>query len=205
MEKPRDEDRAEVKECEHCNREISVRTRVCPFCGGEVLDRTVETAVPLCPRCGVSLQIHSHDGEDYHFCSKCGGLWLDRDVFQQATKESTVCKEEDTRRKYFRGPVTDPVKYIACVRCGKLMNRKNFGRISGVIIDECGSHGVWLDAGELEKIRTFIANGGLQKAQDKRIEKVSVELRELANKADQTAFMQRLLHFWNFKRWLFGK
>lgn len=34
--------------------------------------------------------------------------------------------------------------FIPCVRCGKKMNRKNFGRISGVIIDECGKHGVWL-------------------------------------------------------------
>jgi Zn-finger nucleic acid-binding protein len=84
------------------------------------------------------------------------------------------------------------------------MNRKNFARISGVIIDECGSHGVWLDAGEMEKIRLFIADGGLEKAQDKKIEKTAMELRDLAKKVDQTAFMQKLLHFWKIKRWLFG-
>jgi len=43
-----------------------------------------------------------------------------------------------------------------------------------------------------------------EKAQDKKIEKTAMELKELAKKADQTSFMQRLLHFWNFKRWLFG-
>ncbi len=84
------------------------------------------------------------------------------------------------------------------------MNRKNFARISGVIIDECRSHGGWLDAGELEKIRLFIADGGLEKAQDKQIERTAADLKELARKVDQTGFVQRLLHFWNFKRWLFG-
>jgi hypothetical protein len=43
-----------------------------------------------------------------------------------------------------------------------------------------------------------------EKAQDKKIEKTAMELKDLAKKVDQTSFMQRLLHFWNFKRWLFG-
>ncbi len=40
--------------------------------------------------------------------------------------------------------------------------------------------------------------------QIKNIEKISENLRELVRKVDRTAFIQRLLHFWNFKRWLFG-
>jgi hypothetical protein len=47
-------------------------------------------------------------------------------------------------------------------------------------------------------------DGGLEKAQDKQIERISENLRELARKVDRTQFIQRLLHFWNFKRWLFG-
>jgi len=42
-----------------------------------------------------------------------------------------------------------------------------------------------------------------EKAQDNKIEKTAMELKDPAKKADQTSFMQRLLHFWNFKRWLF--
>jgi len=194
----------ETKKCEHCGRDINVACRICPFCGGEVHDGLERKLPPVCPRCGVPLQIHTRDGEEYNLCPQCGGMWLDRDAFDQVTKESDVYKKEDTQTKYFRGPVKDPVKYIPCVRCGKLMNRKNFARISGVIIDECHSHGVWLDAGELEKIRLFIVDGGLEKAQDKQTEKVAADLRELARKVDQTSFTQRLLHFWNFKRWLFG-
>src|SRR3989304_1414742 len=76
---------------------------------------------------------------------------------------------------YFQEPPKDIIEYIPCVRCGKLMNRKNFAKISGVILDECGKHGVWLDAGELEKIRHFIMGGGLEKAQDIEAEKLCAE------------------------------
>lgn len=194
----------ETKKCEHCGREVNVKSRICPFCSGEIRDPVDRKLSPTCPRCSASLKTQTHEGEDYHFCPNCGGLWLDRETLNQATQESTVYKEEDAHKRYLRGAVKDAVKYIPCVRCGKLMNRKNFARISGVIIDECGSHGAWLDPGELEKIRLFIVNGGLEKAQDKKIEKTAMELKDLAKKVDQTSFMQRLLHFCNFKRWLFG-
>ena len=195
----------DIKTCEHCGKDINIHSKICPFCSGEIRDILIKKLPPLCPRCGVLLEIHtSKDGGDYHFCPQCGGMWLDREAFDQATKESDVYKKEDTQSRYFRGPVKDPVKYIPCVRCGKLMNRRNFARISGVILDECHSHGVWLDNGKLEKIRLFIVDGGLENAQDKKIEKTSAELKELARKVDQTSFMQKLLHFWNFKRWLFG-
>jgi len=85
------------------------------------------------------------------------------------------------------------------------MNRKNFGRISGVLIDECSKHGVWLDAGELAKIQHFIADGGLDRARDREISKTRTELKDLATRVDQTAFTQKIIHFWNFKRWLFGR
>jgi hypothetical protein len=42
------------------------------------------------------------------------------------------------------------------------MQRKNFGKRSGVIVDWCGAHGTWLDKDELEQIAAFIAEGGLR-------------------------------------------
>ena len=46
------------------------------------------------------------------------------------------------------------------------MRRKNFGEVSGVMIDECPAHGVFLDAGELEAIQHFVAHGGLAWSQE---------------------------------------
>ena len=47
------------------------------------------------------------------------------------------------------------------------MNRSNFARASGVIIDICKQHGIWFDAGELPKIIEFIQKGGMEIARQR--------------------------------------
>jgi len=84
------------------------------------------------------------------------------------------------------------------------MPRKNFRRISGVLIDVCRDHGVWLDAGELEQIRCFIANGGLERSQDKEILENRMELKSLAERVADVQTMQKILHRWDIRRWLIG-
>ncbi len=209
----------ETKNCDHCGKDINAALMICPFCGGHIKDKTGDIP-PCCPRCKKPLVTYTQSpplqgegrggdgvfsGDKYELCPDCGGLWLDRGKFRRATRESDVYREESLIiNEYVKKPSQDTVTYIPCVRCGKVMNRKNFAKISGVIIDECGNHGVWLDAGEIEKIRHFIADGGLERVQDREIEKNRVEIERLAIKVDQTAFIQRLLNFWSFKRWLFG-
>ena len=48
------------------------------------------------------------------------------------------------------------------------MTPRNFAGCSGVIVDECRSHGVWFDAGELARIMQFIREGGLDRARARR-------------------------------------
>ena len=40
------------------------------------------------------------------------------------------------------------------------MNRKNFGHSSGVIIDQCNKHGIWLDSGEITHLLEWKKAGG---------------------------------------------
>ena len=54
------------------------------------------------------------------------------------------------------------MRYLCCPVCGKHMNRRNFARASGVVIDWCRGHGYWFDAHELETILEFVARGGLR-------------------------------------------
>lgn len=192
-----------TKVCPHCKRKINQVLKVCPLCGGTVPDE-MERLEPICPRCKVMLEQKIFHGEEYDICPQCGGLWLDRDEFKRTTREPIVYRDKEIKGEYIKSPLSNPLVYIPCVRCGKLMIRKNFARISGVIIDECSRHGVWLDQGELKKIRQFIANGGLEQFQDREIEEIRSELKNLAIKVDETSFLQKILHFWNFKRWLFG-
>ena len=194
-----------TKLCEHCGKRINVKSRTCPFCAGRIVDRLPQMTA-VCPRCEVPLKIHTPPDaqEEYDICSRCGGLWLDTSEFRRATLKAKADKHNKRKGDYLRGALKVPLNYVSCVRCGKTMNQKNFARISGVIIDECGGHGIWLDAGELEKIRHFIADGGLEESRDRDIVKVRDELRELASKVNQVAFTQKLLHFWKPKRWLFS-
>ena len=53
------------------------------------------------------------------------------------------------------------------------MNRANFARCSGVIIDLCKQHGVWFDRNELSRIVEFIRAGGLEMSRAK--EKAALE------------------------------
>jgi hypothetical protein len=45
------------------------------------------------------------------------------------------------------------------------MQRKNYGRNSGVIIDVCLEHGIWFDRRELPLVLRFVEQGGLDRAE----------------------------------------
>ncbi len=192
----------DVIKCPQCGKMINTKVMLCPFCGGTVGDQK-NTREPLCPRCRIPLELRRKDEIEIDVCPSCNGLWLDRGEFEIMTAESTVYREEKLTKEYSRPALPRKLEYIPCVRCGKLMVMKNFAKISGVILDECGRHGIWLDSGELDKIRHFILNGGIEKAQFKEIEENRQGLADLAQKVDDTAFTHKLIHFWNWKRWFF--
>jgi hypothetical protein len=58
------------------------------------------------------------------------------------------------------------------------MNRVNFGRVSGVIVDQCAVHGTWFDADELPRVIEFVLAGGMEKSR-------KAEVRDLEERADR--------------------
>ncbi|MCB1036418.1 MAG: zf-TFIIB domain-containing protein, partial [Acidobacteria bacterium] len=71
-----------------------------------------------------------------------------------------------------------PIQYRPCPVCGKLMNRQNYGRRSGIIVDRCGEHGIWFDHEELDRILAWIRRGGLRQAQARQVEEQAEKTRE---------------------------
>ena len=59
------------------------------------------------------------------------------------------------------------------------MNRMNFGRLSGTIVDVCRGHGTFLDTGELHAVVTFIQQGGLERMRAREIDDLKDEQRRL--------------------------
>ena len=102
-------------------------------------------------------------------CERCDSIWLDAAEFERlcANREaqSAVLHRYDDRAR----PPMEAVRYRKCVQCGKMMNRVNFGRVSGTVVDVCRGHGTFLDAGELHAIVAFIQGGGLDRARERQI------------------------------------
>jgi hypothetical protein len=104
-------------------------------------------------------------------------MWIDTATFEH------ICADRDAQvavlQQYATPPATaslqTEVKYRRCVACGKMMNRLNFGRVSGTIVDVCKGHGTFLDAGELHLIVTFIQSGGLDRARQRQIDDLKEE------------------------------
>jgi Zn-finger nucleic acid-binding protein len=66
----------------------------------------------------------------------------------------------DLPRRRGSNPFQQKVQYRKCPECDAFMQRMNFQRSSGVILDRCAEHGTWLDADELEQIVGFLLAGG---------------------------------------------
>ena len=69
------------------------------------------------------------------------------------------------------------------------MNRVNFARCSGVVVDICKQHGTWFDRDELSRIVEFIHGGGLNASRAK--EKIEIaEQRERLRQEQLTASLR---------------
>ncbi len=174
-----------VRACPHCNVELaSVRcprcfslhfagSRFCARCGGALeLEPLLDPTEAPCPRCSMPLSFTSgaappdgsHEGYPLHECLACGGLFL-----SQGTLEAIVRRESSLAHAWVHAPRASspesrahgPVRYVKCPMCHDLMNRVNFGKRSGVIVEVCKPHGVWFDKGELTRAIEFVADGGL--------------------------------------------
>jgi Zn-finger nucleic acid-binding protein len=121
-------------------------------------------------------------------CEACGGIWVDADTFERlcADREAQAAvlhRWAETERR----PPEMKVHYRPCVRCGTMMNRLNFGKMSGTVIDVCKGHGTFLDAGELHQIVSFIQGGGLERARQRQLDDLKEEERRLRNLQMSTA------------------
>ncbi len=82
------------------------------------------------------------------------------------------------------------VHYLMCPVCKKSMNRKAFGRISGVVVDVCKTDGVWFDAGELGDVLAFVERGGLEEARKREMDDLHESKRAANAAAIQAAALE---------------
>jgi Zn-finger nucleic acid-binding protein len=131
-------------------------------------------------------------------CDLCGGVWVDTQVFE--TLVARARHAELGGRNGWPGAAVAPGGgappgavpltpgaaaalgrgrlYLPCALCGKLMNRINFGRKSGVIVDVCRAHGLWFDLDELPRVLSWVESGGEDRARRLAAEEAQAAERE---------------------------
>jgi Zn-finger nucleic acid-binding protein len=186
--------------CSNCKAPLPPGSQVCDYCGNRTdIDlqgihhyTTHDLDSPRsCPRCNVKLKTVNLTSQGRFLIERCGtchGLFFDPGELE-ALLEATVTNVFEIDRERLnavsndRRPDQHPIAYIKCPVCSELMHRVNFGAKSGVIVDRCRAHGIWLDGGELRQLFEWMKLGGhLLEQQRKEEQRKEAEKREQAER-----------------------
>jgi Zn-finger nucleic acid-binding protein len=185
---------AEACRCPVCGAPVAARAESCDYCASSLLTVRCADCFVLngadfmhCGGCGRELGLEPLSVPSDLSCPECRRPFAGFTGGAGRLSECTVCagqfvehallKELLERREVLRGVVENPrrenplgqaVRYLPCPACGSVMNRKNFGESSGIVVDVCTAHGVWFEAGELPRVLAFAQAGGLERARLRR-------------------------------------
>lgn len=172
--------------CPSCFGMVFLGSRFCSHCGAKS-DRSEEMrdTPATCPRCRVEMQFVTVGTAELTECNGCGGIWVEIADFEKICadreQQSAVLGAASLEVVQSVEPsVSNKVRYVPCPKCSNLMNRINFARCSGVIVDVCKGHGTWFDRDELHRIVEFIRGGGLEAARNREKRELEEERRALA-------------------------
>ncbi len=144
--------------------------------------------VMMCPRCKKELKVVFQEDVEIDTCLECNGVWVDlieeKKILNMKPEVFTVDELHRLRKYYQSLGRVEEIKYVPCPICNKLMQRKNWGAHSGVVVDKCYDHGTWYDVGEIEKIREFIKHGGVEY---EKLRKTEFGLSDLERKLEDEA------------------
>ena len=181
--------------CTNCSAPLPANSIICEYCKSRndtdlngihhYTTHEIDSA-RTCPRCSISMRtIDLKINRKFLIerCDECLGLFFDPEELE-ALLEATVTNVFDINRSKLNtinnliSPANAAVVYLKCPVCSKLMNRVNFGTRSGVIVDRCRDHGVWLDGGELRHLFEWMKAGGKLLAQEQELQLKKEEQRE---------------------------
>jgi Zn-finger nucleic acid-binding protein len=158
-----------------------VGAQFCPHCGTKITAAADASGETLkCPGCPGAMHAEKLGTTSLHQCDQCGSAWLAPNDF------ASLCSDREARGTVMTSlgvggvaataPGAGKVRYVHCPACDKVMNRVNFGKMSGIIIDVCKNHGVWFERDELRGVFQFVANGGLDRMRATEAERKASQL-----------------------------
>jgi Zn-finger nucleic acid-binding protein len=166
-----------MSNCSNCSAPLPANINLCRYCGTrndiDLLGKhqflkSQAISERICPHCDIALQtieLRINGSFQIERCKSCFGLFFDPGEID-ILLASSVANVFDINRELLeninkdRYQALQKVKYIKCPVCRQFMQRLNFGHRSGVIVDRCKSHGVWLDNGEITHLLEWKKAGG---------------------------------------------
>ncbi len=171
------EDRGRSHVCARCAVRAPVGATWCPGCGERLGEQPLapRSDSARCPACAGELRERVVGERPLTECAGCGGLWLASSVLEDlcsAAERAGIAGGIEVAR-FARRAASAPerVVYRACPQCREPMSRRNHGGSSGVVVDTCRPHGIWLDPSELERVLAWVRSGGAERERQRRIER----------------------------------
>lgn len=163
--------------CHTCSAPLPPNTQYCSYCGVRndidlrgkhdfsIVNRQSDR---ICPECNETMQTISLQMQpplQIERCEHCFGLFFDpgeveallESMVQPVFSANKILLSNINKDRY---QSNRPVKYMECPVCRNIMNRIAFGYKSGVVVDQCRAHGVWLDGGEITHLLEWRKAGG---------------------------------------------
>ncbi len=184
-----------MSKCINCAAPLPSNSIECEYCGSR--NDTDLTGIHtytthelesgrICPRCNISLQTIDLKINGKFFIERCGqcmGLFFDPGELEMLLDVSVKHVYAINLKKLdnintVMVPDQSEISYIKCPVCAKFMNRVNFGTRSGVIVDRCNDHGVWLEGGELRHLFEWKKAGGTLLHEKRELEKIQEKQQE---------------------------
>lgn len=116
-------------------------------------------SVISCPRCEIALKKIRLG----LLCRQCDGCWLNFAQLDRALTVSTEVLEKAGLKATLRSdhPEINLAGLLNCPICAEKLRRFPYMVDSGILVDVCSKHGMWLDDGELGAIRSYCEYAGV--------------------------------------------
>jgi Zn-finger nucleic acid-binding protein len=113
-----------------------------------------------CHACHRDLLAAEYEDERIETCPGCAGTFVAHDSLAAVAHDDRVPRSEQERRAALARSLEEPVDVARdalrrCPVCRAAMRRHAYAFSSGVVVDSCEPHGIWLDSGELQAIEAW--------------------------------------------------
>ena len=199
--------------CKFCSAPLPKKGLICNYCGQrnplnlnvlskvEFEEKNTEYNCPVCDITFDNINIGLKQRVIIQRCNDCDGIFITEDILEQMIHKQKIDKEKmdfNILRFIQNNPRQQRetiIRYRKCPVCDQIMQRINYRSVSGVIVDRCLRHGIWLDGGELKQLFEWKSVGGKQKTEVKR--KVFVK-KTIYNESSKSSYFDPLGNFFNW-------